>query len=89
MEIEVSTIAINSEDITIDLFDDENIMLTVEVKFEIDYHPYYGKEVKRNTLKIQLVNAYDNEECECFILHPFDKKEIENHLQNNLIINLI
>lgn len=87
-EIEIEESDISGSEITVDLFEDENISLKVLLKFDIDYHPCYGKEVKRNTLKAKLVNAYDNEECEYFILPPYDKKEIENHLQNNLIIKI-
>lgn len=73
-------------DLDITLFEDEEIAVDVNLEIETECNPDWGKSVKK--FKIHFLSAYDNRECEDLLLTLREKREIENYLQNNLIINL-
>ncbi|RMZ60037.1 hypothetical protein D1632_10625 [Chryseobacterium nematophagum] len=68
------------------LFEYEEVAIDVNLKIYIDYHPEYGKSVKR--LEVVLLSGYNNNECEDLVLNRFEKREVEEYLKNNLIIEM-
>lgn len=73
--------------VDITLFEDEIISVDVNLEIVTDENPDWGKSVK--SFKVHFISAYDNRECEDLsFLTLREKREIEKHLNDNLIINI-
>lgn len=75
-------------DVDFTLFEDDEISVDVNLEIVTDENPDWGKSVK--SFKVHFLSAYDNRECEDLsFLTLREKREIENILNNNLLINII
>jgi hypothetical protein len=65
------------------LFEDEEVAIEINLELETEDSDY-GRSVK--TIKVHFISAYSNRECDNIELNLLEKREIEKHLENNLII---
>ncbi|MEE6130226.1 hypothetical protein V2E39_22700 [Chryseobacterium arthrosphaerae] len=88
MSVDIESGNENFIDVDKTLFEDDEISVDVNLEIVTDENPDWGKSVK--SFKVHFLSAYDNRECEDLsFLTLREKREIENHLQNFLNINLI
>ena len=87
MSIDIESGNENFLDVDVTLFEDDEISVDVNMEIVTEENLDWGKSVK--SFKIHFLSAYDNRECEDLKLALREKREIEDHLQEFLTLNLI
>jgi hypothetical protein len=88
MSIDIESGNENFLDVDVTLFEDYEISVDVNMEIITEENLDWGKSVK--SFKVHFLSAYDNRECEDLsFLTLREKREIEDHLQEFLTLNLI